>query len=347
VLAALAAGVVSTVACGSFDATTPDALAEAGLPEGAATDASLDGGEATDAAPDAALGDGAQAPLAVAQESSKTQYVATDAKYIYWWSTSQSAILRADKDHLTAIDTVAARSGEALNALAVDGSGVYWLEAGPDPVQYGSRIMQLERPFSAGNVPTVLFRTPDPLSRLALDSTRALSTFSSGVVGATKTGTPINFGLGIDGRSLTSDDTNAFYSFAYAYVFRVGASGNSTRVISVPAPRELIVEGSALYGVMDVDAGSAIFKTDKTESDALVAAAVQLVQLPASTVFLAIDNLGLVWGNASDGSIHRVGRSGGTPTDVASAIVGMNAIAADERGVYWSTDTGAVGWATR
>ena len=342
------AGALGAVACTSFDSTPSDTPAEAGLPEGATTDAGQDVAEIGDAGPDATSpGDAARAVVSVAQENARTAYVATDAQYIYWYSTALKAIVRAEKADPGHVDTLVSGPQQVVQALAVDTSGLYWIEVGPDMVQTGSRLMQLTKPISSAFAPTVLFRTTAPISRLALDSNRALTTIAGGIAGATKGGTPINFGAGNDGKSLVSDDMDAFYTFGNTYVYRLTSMGGSFKVITVPSPRELNVEGAFLYGVMGTDAGSAVFKTPKVEADAPATAATQLVQLPGSAFFLTLDNLGVVWGDAADGSIHRVGRLGGAVTDLASAIVGLNSIAADADGVYWASDTGAVGWAPR
>jgi hypothetical protein len=343
-LAVLLAGAVGTAACTSFDSTPSDTPAEAGVPEGSTADAENDGAALSDATPrrDAAAG-----PITVAHEDARTAFVATDAQFIYWWSVSTSSILRADKTNPSQVGAVVVRPLEAVNALAVDGSGIYWLEVGPDPVQNGSRLMQLSRPFSATSTPNVLKRAPEALALLAVDSIRALTTYSGGVLGASKAGAPINFGLALDGKSLASDGMDAFYTFMGSYVYRLSSAGGSSRVIGLPSPRELNVEGPFLYGVMDSDGGSAIFKTPKNDVDAGPTAATPLTQIAGSAIVLALDNLGVVWGNAGDGSIHRVDRSGGALPDVVSGLVGLNAIAADANGVYWTTDTGIVGWAPR
>jgi len=341
-LAILAVPAALAAACSSFDAVpAPDSTADGGGADGPAT--SADGGATDDGGGRA---DGSLPPVvAVAQENGAAQWVATDAQYIYWWSVDHASIMRADKDQPSAVTVLVARASQTVSAVAVDGTGVYWLESGPDVIDGGTtdRIMALA---PGAPTPTALFATSDSLKFLALGS-YVLSTYKDGIVRAKAGTTADTLAVGIDRSALASDGTDAIYTYGNSGVWRLTPANASSRIINLPNPHQLVVESATMYGLYDSAGGSSLFKTDKAGMNKDQSAATELTQIAGGPIFVAIDTLGVVFGNGGDGTIKRVSRNGGDPALVISGRGGLNAVAADARGVYWTTDTGEVGWAPR
>jgi hypothetical protein len=331
-------------ACTSFDATSGDVSGDGGGAESAAGEGGPEIGK--DAASPADADAAPPTILTVAQEKAKTLGVAVDAQYIYWWSLEHSEIRKADKDHSATVSTVASRPGQTVTALAVDSSGVYWLESGPDADGGTSeRIMRMQSP----NAQPVPIRTSSQaLQLLTVDAARVLSTIGTGIIGATKAGGTVDATVGLDRRTLASDGTDVFYTYGDAVIYKLKAAGGSLLVMSgLAVPHQLTFDGLTMYGLLQSDGGSAVFKADKTLNGGNATQTMEVTQITGGPVLLTIDSLGLVWANAGDGTIKRVPRTGGVQTEVVSGLVGPNAIAADARGVYWTTESGEVGWAQR
>ena len=326
-------------ACATFsDSSAPAAPLDGG------DDSMASGGDGGSGDADAAA-DAAPGIIAIVHENAKTVSVAVDAQHIFWWSEEHSAIEKVDKDSPGTVIKVVTRMGQTVTKLAADVTGVYWLEAGPDENDGGavdSRIMRL----GPSNTKPVALRTTDSaLSLLAVDATRITTTVAGGVIGISKAGVPFDHGFALSQTSLAADGTSVYY--IYFGIFRLTQDGRTHNVIGLDRPRELTVDGTTIYGFMPSDGGSALFKADDSLSDQPPTAATQIAQVSGAPLFLAVDNLGLVWANASDGTIKRVSRTGGPQEEVVPGIQSPNAIAADARGVYWTTDTGDVGWARR
>lgn len=327
------------VACASFsDSSTPSAVVDGG-DDGSSGDTGQ-GGATESGGPDAGPG-----IVTIAQESARTVSVAVNAQYIYWWSTDHSAIERVDKSDPLKVVAVATRLGQTVTAVAADGAGVYWLEAGPDENDGGAADNRIMRLGQTDPKPVALRTTTRALSLLAVDATRITTAVAGGVIGTSKNGAPFDYGFSLSPSALAADGTNVYY--IYFGIFRLTQDGTTHNVISLSSPRELKVDGTTIYGFTPTDGGSAIFKADDNLSDQPQSAATMVTQITGAPLFLAVDDLGLVWANASDGTIKRVARNGAALPDVASGIQAPNSIAADARGVYWTTDTGAVGWAQR
>lgn len=335
VLAALC-GAGVPAACSSFT-STPANGDDGGIAE--AGGAPVDGAPALDAATGAIL--------TLAKEKARTAFIAVDTQSIYWWSLEAHEIRKVDKADPGTVKTVVARARQMVTGLAVDSSGVYWLEAGPDEFDGGTsnRIMRLARDATSKALP--VYTQAEGMERIVLDSSRVLSTTSNGVVGAKKTGEIVDLSFLLDHEGFGSDGTNAFYTW-YGNVYRIDPSGGTSVVIhELVNPTELTFESPTMYGIVQSDAGSALFRADEAMSEQMASAATPIADLPSGTTFLALDNLGVVVANAVDGTIVRVARMTGARTPVVSELMSPNGVAADPQGVYWTTDSGEVGWATR
>ena len=324
------------IACATFSdaSSVPAAPFDGGDGDGAnGTDG---GADVTDAAPGI---------IGIVHENAKTVSVAVDPQHIFWWSEEHSAVEKVDKDSPGTVVTVATRTGQSVTKLAADATAVYWLEAGPDENDAGAFSNRIMRFGTNDTKPVALRTTGKALSLLAVDATRIAATLPGGVIGLSKAGVPFDYGFSLDQTSLAADGMSVYYT--YFGIFRLRQDGTTANVIDLDRPRELTTDGTTIYGFIPSDGGSALFKVDDSLSSQPPSAAMHITQVGGAPLFLAVDNLGLVWANASDGTIKRVSRSGGAQVDVASGIQAPNAIAADARGVYWTTDTGDVGWARR
>ena len=328
-------------ACSSFGSN--DASEPSGGDAGDLVDASAaeDGHAGGDAAADA----GRPAPGAVVtvrKEGDATRGVAVTAERIYWWSVQYAHIASVSKSDLGTVRTDVDRTGQTVTAVGADASGIYWLEAGPDAQEGGTsdRIMKQE-----GGVATVLLRTETPLRHLAVSPGFVFSTAGGALAVAPKAGGGTLRSLGIDQEGLTADATYAYYTYSGSSVYRTTPAFSGAMVISgLGAPHSLATDSTNLYAVITDASGNAIVKMDKSASSSAAAATIVTRIAPGPTL-LAVDSAGIVWGNADDGKIQRVARSGGEATVMALGVTGVNALVADGDGVYWTTDEGVVGWA--
>jgi hypothetical protein len=339
--AARVAFVCVLASCSSFSAEAPrEVAADAG-----GQDAGIEGAGSQDGA---AAADAAVVVLpgtvgVVTREKDDVRAIGVDPTSIYWWSVRDSRIAKASKANLRDISLVVARPGQSVTALSVDVNGLYWLEEGPDEAGISSRIMT-----KVGTDVRVLVRSGASLPRLALDPIRVATLTSSSVISVNRqTEAPGTTYVSTDQSGLVVDGINLFFTFGGSAIYRL-AAGLTTGVMSgLSTPRELAVDGTSVYAVVAGGAGSEILKVDKTRSNQQKADAVRIATTPPGKVYLALEGINVVWANNGDGTIQRVTVSGGDPTPLASGVAGLNAIAADSDGAYWTADDGSVSWARR
>jgi hypothetical protein len=306
--------------------------------------ASLLGIESVDYTPaDGAAPSGTIVPLA---RGTSASLVAIDDAYVYWWSAERHTIYRGTRQDPSAVDPLIVRAGQTASGLMVDESGVYWIEQGLDD-EGGTTSRVMTRAGDGGI--RELIRSPVQLSRLALRPLDVLALEAPGdwIWDASKQGgTATRSGFGIDGTgSFVSDGTDVFYMFGYDDNKCICVIGRPGVVGGLNRPRGLIVDATRLYWIAPEAATVSILSVPKDSRDAPADAAIPLVTGQANTVALAVQGSDLIWANLGDDTIVRGPKSGAGPTAIiASDAGGPNAIAADSRGVYWTSDLG-VSWA--
>jgi hypothetical protein len=228
--------------------------------------------------------------------------------------------------------------------MLADGTNVYWLETGPeDDGATRSRLMKVMPPSAT---PSVMANRAGALMHLAFGGGRlGMLEPGSGSPGAVdvvhKTGEFYACGVSLGREALAGTDSDFFYHYL-GTVFRLsGDCGGSGGVIPL-ASRALVAESNRLYAVVPFgQAQSALvkFRSDVGVQQADVA--VQVAKLDNGITLLALDDLGVVVGNADTQTIQRFDRTSGAPTPLKSGVQDLNALAADSNGVYWGTESGA------
>src|SRR5262249_49926683 len=123
-------------------------------------------------------GDAAGTILSLAHESDTTSSIAVDDARIYWWSKADRRIAGVDKCDPSTVHTFAARTNQVVSAIAVDASGVYWVELGPDGA--GATTFRIMRQLPGGT-PQVICASDSTLARLALGPFNVVSMQPGGV----------------------------------------------------------------------------------------------------------------------------------------------------------------------
>ena len=329
------------------------------LPDGATPDHAVDDGNAlADALPtDALQVDGADGGLFEAGSVTEVAprgprpaaFVAVDSQNIYWWSDQDGGVIaKASKTNPPIVGTAALRPSQTVNAIAAAADGLYWLEHGPDGDggAVNDRIMVLD----SATQPRAVFRSADPLRGLAIDPDRIVTAVVGGTSGVEFVpkgdGGARLVGGAIDPKGLASDDITVFYTSGDG-VYRAQRTTTTPMLflgIGGSGPRELALDQAYLYGVFDLDGGSAIVKIDHAPAQATDNDVVRLAPAAGHTTFMALGPSGVAWVSVSDGKVEQVSKLGGDASTIASVLL-PNSIAVDEDGVYWTTDEGIVGWA--
>lgn len=328
--------IVNLPSCSSFSDAMPATSADdAGSPsDGSSSDGMSEESDAS-------------APRLLTHEDARTAFVTTDASFIYWWSAQHQAVRKVAKVAYQDVIVVSARPTAAVTELKATESGLFWLEVapeGPDGGAMGGRIMRLR---GDGTVPGPITVAPGQLGHLAIGAEWALATTGGGVIGSFFDGSAISSGFGIDGQGFASDGQIAYYTYLGG-IFRYAPNGSTSNVIQgLEEPTELVAEGSTLFGLTQTTTGNAVFRIDDGKSEQTSLEAQQLSDVVGGPVHLALDSSGVVIVNAADGTIRRVARSGGDQGLVLGGLDSPNSVAADVDGIYWTTDSGDVGWLPR
>jgi hypothetical protein len=335
-LAAAGAFACQAFACGSFGSGTDDSA-----PADGSADATGEGGSPDDSAIDGG------SDVVLTEEHARTAAIAVDGTNIYWWSTRDSRIAKVAKADPHTIKTAVARVGQSVSAIAADTTGLYWLEAGPDDGAEGgvtNRIMKV-----VGDAqPIVLYRSTSPLAQFALDSFRVATTAPNAIEAVTNTGVAAERVLALDQRGLASDGTTLFYTLNTA-VYRINnTTGAPEQVIDgLGQPHAIALDALYLFGVVANGASSKIVRVDKTRTGATATDASDVVDLGEGPIALALGGADVVWTDAQAGTITRAPKTGGATTIVQAGVQGPNAVAADDAGVYFTSEGGTVGWVKR
>lgn len=331
---ALVSGLVCVAlqGCSTFEESD---VPEGGVPDGGSSDVAT-------VSPDAG------SMQVVIHENARTAFVATDKGSVYWWSEASSEIRRFDKASPGTSITVLPRPGQSVTALAVDSSGIYWLETGADVADAGAIDNRIMRLATGSPIADALRASTEAMSLFALNNQFVVATRAGGIVGATKAGVAFDTGLGIDGRGLGADATNAYYTYLGG-IFRFTPAANSSNVIQgLDNPTELVTDGDVLYAVTQSANGpSVVVRVDDSQSDQKVTSATTLTAISGGPLRLAVDNLGVVIMDGADGTIGRVSKTGGAVSTLVTGLNAPNAIAADANGVYWTSEAGDIGWLRR
>lgn len=257
-----------------------------------------------------------------------------------FWLAGDRTIRAAKKSAPTDIRNVAERTA-AVQAVAADEDGFYWVE--------GGELFALR-----GGAAESLHRGTDALDRVvvARGTVAATAPNDAGLVTVTARGAGVLPDVIADDNGLATDGTSVFFTRGAQDIVRLDLDGGvRSVVVGMNAPRELAVDGTRIYTSADIDGGKALFQLDKRANDVPGATVEPFALVPLlpdagsrASLVLAFDGASLVYANRLDGTVFRVSDAGATSV---TTLAGLTSLAADRDGVYATARDGSVVWAQR
>jgi hypothetical protein len=238
------------------------------------------------------------------------------------------------------------------SGLAVGGGNVFWTTEGADPDFVGN-VFALSLSDPTATPTAIATNQKYPRALTFVDGALYWGTYGDGAIGKwTATTGPSNVGAGPNGlEAVAADSTHVYFAMEInrlnmpptGAVARCPLDGcrGAPEIVATAEAKIIgldIHEGALFWSVYSVNNG-AIYRLTLDGTSSPRALAVGLA-LPLNVAAFG----GFVyWGNVGSGTVARVSADadGATPTILASNQTRPWGIAADDRGVYWTTYTQA------
>ena len=275
---------------------------------------------------------GASGPIMLATTPQSPQGLAVDATNVYWFFDSNPSgdpgpqpppsgqVLQCAKCGCNEKPIVLA-DGQAVGAIAVDATSVYWTNGNLTKIPIG------------GGIPTTLAR--GAAGSLAVDSTSVYWTGTNGLLKVPTGGGDPTTLVSKPSVLVAVNSTSVYSTDGNGTIFGIPVNGGAIAILATgQTPSSLAVDAANVYwtNYNNGQPGGAVMKVSIAGGPPVMLAAG-----PRSPYAIAVDPTAVYW-TTSSGAVLSVPLSGGGPTTLAFAdpFAAPNAIAVDATSAYWT-----------